>query len=705
MKRPRSSSPFEIRRSGVILDLVSVTLLQRNCYVMNIQEDAHVLSITCNDSELKNFVPGDSISFILNDESCLGTEQEVKPKLAKRSRLVLTRFPPLKSFLDSTKAYDSDDWRSEVKRLFGDLTTESRRFLDSIAEEEEFKKAFDLCRLTIKVALCGSGCDDVAEKIDIKRESLKDLVALEKTFCSTNASGKLGIDDRINGLLLESFKLLGHRSDLTYQLSSVLEYVEDSLARDECKINGIDEYDWRMSLPIDDAVDSVVKACRFKEAAMLYRVGVVLLLKDNPSSFFEDALAAKKVEHDEVKKRLQDLEEVDDRLESELRDKHEQLCDRISDLEDQGKHLIFLICDDEELQQRLAGDVISFLLEDELSPGTVKTIQPVLLENSYLGLGGNPPILSFFDHTKDFGSAEWTSELDRRFGSLTDESRQFLELIPEEPAFKNSMDLCRLTIATSLIASKCDQVIEEIATRKKSLDELQNLFDKFNSIEGSEQLGINEKINVLLINFFLLLDFHTQYFFQLEYIVEAAEGNLISAERREQEEMVMNDEEELQEEKELEEQEEFEDEEELDEGEELQEGEHLEEEEELEDEEYNRYKEEFVDRVLKACRYGQIAMLYRVGVVLLLKDSPSDFFEAAMVAKQAEHNEVLDRLKELREEDERLESELRAKYKEMRNRINELVNQGTQQSVADRFAEALLTIRPEFRTQLQRFDS
>uniref|UniRef100_A0A1I7ZS09 Uncharacterized protein n=1 Tax=Steinernema glaseri TaxID=37863 RepID=A0A1I7ZS09_9BILA len=322
---------------------------------------------------------------------------------------------------------------------------------------------------------------------------------------------------------------------------------------------------------------------------------------------------------------------------------------------EEDERLIFLICDDEELQQRKAGDVISFLLEDELSPGTVKKIQPVLQENSRLGLGGNPPILTFFD------------QLERHFQGLTNESRRFLETIPDETEFGSSLDLCRLTIATSLNASKCGQYSEKIAIRKNSLADLCNLLDKFNAIEDSEQLGLNEKINTLLSNWFLILGSMSQYFYQLEKIVLGTEKNLISAEQRKQ-----NGEEEIREE--------------------------------------DRSKhfsvhipgEKIVARVRKTCRYGQTAMLYRVGVVLLLKDRPSDFFEAALSAKQAEYDQVAARLNELIQEDRRLERELRDKHKEICSRIV-LQDSKSKQRADNRFAEALFAIRPEFRTRLQRF--
>uniref|UniRef100_A0A1I7Y0G3 Kinesin motor domain-containing protein n=1 Tax=Steinernema glaseri TaxID=37863 RepID=A0A1I7Y0G3_9BILA len=459
------------------------------------------------------------------------------------------------------------------------------------------------------------------------------------------------------------------------------------------------------------------------------------------------------------------------------------------------KHLIFLICDDEELQQRLAGDVISFILEDELSPGTVKTIQPVLQRNSRLGLGGNPPILSFFDYSKDYGTEEWAEELDLQFANLTDESRRFLESIPGEPEFRSSFDLCRLTLVTSLNVHRSDQVAKQISIRKKSLEDLQNLTEKFNSSEESEHLGINNEINISLSDRFGCLDSDSCYYFQLEHIVKYVESNLIHEQetlrRRTRSNTSSVDTYDSEEEK-------------LVDGEVLENVEYVSvdeasdrvlkacrfmqeamfyrvgvmfllkintllsdrfgclyfdscyyfqlehivknvenyliheqetlrrrtrsntssvddqypndltydsEEEKLVDGEVeyvsapNMSVEEASDKVLKACRFMQEAMFYRVGVMFLLKDNPSDFSETALAAKQAEHDEVLKRLQALIEEDERLERELCAKHRELCDIKHNLWYKGEEdQSVANRFAEALFAVRPEFRSRLQQFD-
>uniref|UniRef100_A0A1I7ZYP3 Uncharacterized protein n=1 Tax=Steinernema glaseri TaxID=37863 RepID=A0A1I7ZYP3_9BILA len=266
---------------------------------------------------------------------------------------------------------------------------------------------------------------------------------------------------------------------------------------------------------------------------------------------------------------------------------------------------------------------------------------------------------------KEYESAKWASELERLFEGLTDESRRFLETIPEETEFGSSLDLCRLTIATSLNATKCGQYSERIAIRKKSLADLHDLLDKFNAIEGSEQLGLNDKINTLLSSRFAFLSNESQDSYQLESIVLSTEKNLISAEQREKDR-----------EKEVKEEDR---------------SKHL------------RVPVQKIVRMLRVCRYGQTAMLYRVGVVLLLKDRPSDFFEAALSAKQAEYDQVTTRLNELIAEDQRLGRELHAKHKETHNRMHVLRTQKSRQYADNRLAEALFAFRPEFRTRLQRF--
>uniref|UniRef100_A0A1I8ARR0 XRCC4 n=1 Tax=Steinernema glaseri TaxID=37863 RepID=A0A1I8ARR0_9BILA len=284
----------------------------------------------------------------------------------------------------------------------------------------------------------------------------------------------------------------------------------------------------------------------------------------------------------------------------------------------------------------------------------------------------------------DYGHKEWASELDRLFGSLTDESRQFLEAISkvcfdeeielcgfmetpswnlsircDETEFKSSMDLCRLTIATSLNASKCNQVSEQISTRKKSFDELQKFMEKFKRTEDSGQLGLNKKTNTYLRNFFHGLDFESNYYFQLEHIVNSTKNNLLYD--REEENLADG--------------------------------------EILESVEYefapSMSEDEAVDSVLKACRFKEEAMFYRVGVVLLLKDQPSDFSKTALTAKQAEHDEVVKRLEVLVKEDRRLKKELCTKYNEFSSIMHDLERQKSEeQSIADRFAEALFAVRP-----------
>uniref|UniRef100_A0A1I8AC01 MIT_C domain-containing protein n=1 Tax=Steinernema glaseri TaxID=37863 RepID=A0A1I8AC01_9BILA len=267
------------------------------------------------------------------------------------------------------------------------------------------------------------------------------------------------------------------------------------------------------------------------------------------------------------------------------------------------------------------------------------------------------------DTTKKYGSAEWASELEQRFKGLTDDSRRFLESIPEEPEFISSLDLCRLTIKASEKASKCDECCEKIAIRKKSIDDLENLL---------------EKISALLLNYFHLLHVESIYHSDLEYIVQRTEQNLINHTENEvdEEEILANEDAHWS-------------------NMSIDEGEPEEDQKEEENEGQVDWRmERAVDDLLKECRFQEAAMFYRVGVVLLLKDNPSCFFEAALAAKQAEYDEVKKRLKDLTNEDRRLESKLCAKHREISDRISDLEDQGSKQSVADRFAEALFTIRP-----------
>uniref|UniRef100_A0A1I7ZXQ0 Uncharacterized protein n=1 Tax=Steinernema glaseri TaxID=37863 RepID=A0A1I7ZXQ0_9BILA len=329
---------LEIRRQGTILDLVHVDLDDITWFVITIREDKHILCILCEDVELKTFGAGDNITFKLADEFSSEKVKAIKPKLVGRSRLFLTRYPPILSFLDWSKSYGHAEWTEEITHVFETITSEGRHLLESVTQEESFVDSFLLCRVIVEIALYDSASDDITHHISLKKESLSELQRLHDLLQSNSSSGAVGVTQECSELLINAFGSLEYDSNGLFRLMDIIEKVEHSHITN----SGV-EYLCCPNMTEEEAAESVLNACRFMQAAMLYRMAVVLLVKHKPEDFCSRAFTEKQMKKRDKIRRLERLHEQNAELDRELQEWHRRCREILTLCENAAEHFAWAL--------------------------------------------------------------------------------------------------------------------------------------------------------------------------------------------------------------------------------------------------------------------------------------------------------------------------------------------------------------------------
>uniref|UniRef100_A0A1I7ZRK3 Nuclear pore complex protein n=1 Tax=Steinernema glaseri TaxID=37863 RepID=A0A1I7ZRK3_9BILA len=337
---PREMRPRTVfRRSGVIVDLLSIDLAPRMSFVMTIEEDTQsgekqLLFVRCEDTGLCQMRAGDEITFILHDQLNPGSVHQIEPEL----HLGCMKHSP-------------SDWECELKKRFANMSSDVRNYIiDDIFKDKLFDESTDLCRLTIATFLLQKEIGRVANNSRRRSENLDDLERLNLSISGslrhmedpssqesheTSSKGSSEIATLISRELLTWFLLLGRRSNEFFDLAIVIKDTLLSLnQKKNTDGNNNADHIWCVKGSITSAVDSVLRAHRFPEVALLYRVAFTFWIKDKSSALVEDALASKNIEYKDMQQHLQTLISDGNRLQEETRKMHCHISNKLIEAKD-----------------------------------------------------------------------------------------------------------------------------------------------------------------------------------------------------------------------------------------------------------------------------------------------------------------------------------------------------------------------------------